>query len=61
MKIVPAWIFEETEEGYRVLLGSQPRMDAEKTWIPKEDVDSCTYSPSFEIPRFALLVLKEKA
>ena len=59
MILMPAWIFEETEDGYRALLGSEPKMDAEREWIPKGCVISCTYAPGEGSPRFSLLVLKE--
>lgn len=59
MILMPAWIFEETEDGYRALLGSEPRMDSEKEWIPKECVEACLYAPAAAPdPRFALLTLK---
>ena len=57
MVIMLAWIFEETEEGYRALLGSEPRTDSEREWIPKDCVDNCIYA-SEGSPRFALLTLK---
>lgn len=58
MILMPVWIFEETDEGYRALLGSEPRVDAEKEWIPKDLVAGCVYVPGKENPRFALLTLK---
>lgn len=59
MILMPVWVVEETDEGYRALLGSEPRKDAEREWIPKEFVISCVYAPGSESPRFALLTLKE--
>lgn len=56
---MPVWVVEETEEGYRALLGSEPRRDAEREWIPREFVVSCVYAPGESSPRFALLTLKE--
>lgn len=59
MIIMPVWVVEETDEGYRALLGSEPRTDAEKEWILKEFVISCVYAPGEASPRFALMTLKE--
>lgn len=59
MIIMPAWVFEETDEGYRVLLGSEPRTDAERKFIMKENVVSCIYAPGDGNPRFAMFTLKE--
>lgn len=68
MILMPVWIVEETEEGYRALLGSEPRTDADQEWIAREHVISCVYAPSEMIPKlalgaselkFALLTLKE--
>lgn len=59
MILMPAWIVEENEEGYLALLGSEPRTDAEKEWIPRDSVASCVYAPAEGNPRFALLTLKE--
>ena len=59
MILMPMWIVEETEEGYRALLGSEPRLDSEKEWIPRECVVSCVYAPVEGSPRFALVTLKE--
>jgi len=59
MILMPVWVVEETEEGYRALLGSEPRTDAEREWIPKEFVVSCVYSGNHGEPKFALLTLKE--
>lgn len=57
MILMPMWIVEETESGYHALLGSEPRVDAEKEWIPKECVVSCVYAPGEGSPRFALVTL----
>lgn len=59
MILMPAWIVEENEEGYLALLGSQPRSDAEREWLPRDCVESCVYSPEIASPRFALLTLRE--
>ena len=59
MILMPMWIVEETEAGYRALLGSEPRTDAESEWIPRGFVVSCVYSPGEAGPRFALVTLKE--
>lgn len=59
MILMPMWVVEETDEGYRALLGSEPRTDAEREWIPRECVISCVYAPGEDGPRFALLTLKE--
>lgn len=56
---MPVWVFEETDEGYRCLLGSEPRTDADQEWIPKSCVVSCVYAPSEGEPKFALMTLKE--
>lgn len=59
MILMPMWVVEENEEGYRALLGSEPRIDAEREWIPRELVVSCVYAPGPEGPRFAIVTLKE--
>ena len=59
MILMPAWVVEENEEGYFALLGSHPRSDAAKDWLPRESVESCVYSPEITAPRFALLTLRE--
>lgn len=59
MILMPVWVVEETEEGYRALLGSEPRTDAEREWIPKEFVVSCVYAGNPGEIKFALLTLKE--
>lgn len=62
MILMPMWIVEETEKGYYALLGSEPRVDADKEWIPKECIVSCVYAPVEDSsvegsPRFALVTL----
>jgi hypothetical protein len=59
MILMPVWIFEETEEGYLALLGSEPSKDAKKEFLSKEFVVSCVYAPGEGCPRFALLTLSE--
>lgn len=59
MILMPAWVVEETEEGYLALLGSEPSKDAEKEFLPKEFVVSCVYAPGEGRPRFALFTLSE--
>jgi hypothetical protein len=59
MILMPVWVVEETEEGYSALLGSEPRKDAEREWLPKSCVTSCVYAPMEVSPRFALMTLKE--
>lgn len=59
MILMPVWIVEETEEGYRALLGSEPRLEADREWIPRDLVMSCVKSPDDEQnPRFAVMMLK---
>lgn len=59
MILMPMWIVEDTEEGIRALLGSEPRTDAEREWIPREYVVSLVYAPVEGNPRFALVTLKD--
>lgn len=59
MILMPAWVVEENDEGYLALLGSEPRTDADREWLPREVVESCVYAPGPRSPRFALLTLKE--
>lgn len=59
MILMPMWVVEDTEEGIGALLGSEPRSDAEREWIPREFVVSCVYAPGEGSPRFALVTLKE--
>lgn len=59
MIVIPAWIVDENEEGYLALLGSQPRPDAEREWLPRDCVESCVCSPEITTPRFALFTLRE--
>lgn len=60
MIVMPVWVLEETREGYRVLLGSEPKKDADKEWMPKNVVQSCTYTPGVpNFPKFALMTLRE--
>lgn len=69
MILMPMWVVEDTEQGIEALLGSEPRSDAEREWIPREFVVSCVYArvpyggldaaPGEGSPRFALVTLKE--
>lgn len=59
MILMPVWVFEETEDGYLALLGSEPSKDAKKEFLPKEFVVSCVYAPGEGCPRFALLGLSK--
>lgn len=62
MILMPVWVFEETDGGYRAILGSEPRKNAEREWIPRDVVESCIYSPGHSegvSPRFALMMLRE--
>lgn len=59
MILMPVWIVEETEEGYTALLGSEPRTDADREWIPRDLVASCVKSPEEgQGPTFAIMMLK---
>jgi hypothetical protein len=59
MILMPVWIFEETEEGYSAILGSEPKVSAEREWLPRDCVVSCVYAPGDGSPRFALVTLRE--
>jgi hypothetical protein len=57
MILMPVWVVEETEDGYRAMLGSEPPPTADKEWIPRGFVESCTYGPGDRWPRIAMMVL----
>lgn len=44
MILMPAWVVSEDETGYFALLGSEPRTDAEKEFLPKECVENVVYA-----------------
>jgi hypothetical protein len=56
---MPAWIISEDENGYVALLGSEPKTDAEKEFLPKECVDKIVYAPMIHESgyKFSLLTL----
>lgn len=58
---MPVWVLSESDEGYTVLLGSQPRTDAEKKFIPKNLVQNLVLAPtSNELGyTFGMISLKE--
>lgn len=59
MIMMPAWIVSENEDGYFALLGSEPRTDAEKEFLPKECVDNIVYAAMIHNSgyRFCMMVL----
>jgi hypothetical protein len=64
MIIVPAWICEDTPEGIRAVLGSEPKEDANEEWIPRENIKNCLYAPvpqefGFKGRKMAMLVFEE--
>lgn len=62
MKIVPAWITEQTESGTLAVLGSEPRSDAIETFIPAADIEKVVVvaeSPVVAGRKFGVIVLKE--
>jgi hypothetical protein len=56
---MPAWIISEDENGYVALLGSEPSMDAEKEFLPKDCVTKIIYTPMIHESghKFSLLTL----
>jgi hypothetical protein len=61
MIIMPAWVTEETEEGYHALLGSEPKTDSKSEFLPKECVDNIIYAPMIHESgyKFAMFTLNE--
>jgi len=63
MKIMPAWITEQTDEGVVCIPGSQPHAGSVEVLIPTEDVDSVVIhdaSPIVDGRRFGIIVIKSK-
>jgi hypothetical protein len=62
MKIVPAWIKEQTEAGVLAVLGSQPRADAAEVFIPQGDIQSVVIAESSPVVagrQFGVIVLTQ--
>jgi len=64
MIIVPAWVREDTPEGVRAILGSEPKEDAKEEWIPRANLKNCLYAPvppefGFKGRKMAMLVFEE--
>lgn len=60
MIMVPAWIQNESTNGFWAVLGSEPNEDAKPVWLPKPSVKKCTYAPMHQNGnQFALLLLSE--
>lgn len=60
MIIVPAWIQEDSPEGLKAVLGSEPPPDAPVEWVPRETIKNCLYAPvDFEGRKMAMLVFEE--
>lgn len=61
MVIVPAWIKEDTTEGLRAVLGSEPANDAPSEWIPRDCIKSCLYVPVdvYEGKKMAMIVFED--
>lgn len=60
MIMVPAWVQDESNDGFWAVLGSEPRDDAKPIWLPRMSVRKCTYAPMKQNQRqFALLLLSE--
>lgn len=61
MIIVPAWIKEDTSEGIRAVLGSEPPADAPAEWIPREFIKNCLYAPAdFGERKMAMIVFDDE-
>lgn len=45
MIIMPVWIFDENDNEYTALLGSEPKIDAKREILPKNCVTNIIYAP----------------
>jgi hypothetical protein len=60
MIIMPVWIISESEEGYTVLLGSQPQKDAPREFVSKEIILNVVKAPTSNDEGYTLAILSLK-
>ena len=63
MKIMPAWITEQNDDGVVCIPGSEPPVGAIEVLIPSEDVESVLISdkcPAVDGRRLGIIVFKSK-
>lgn len=61
MVIIPIWVVDENEKEYLVLLGSEPKINANKETLPKNCVENIIYAPMIHESgyKFAICTIKE--